>query len=267
MKKEAATLSVRVARHLLRRTRLLAHPAARKAAPSAPSVATAADDYVTLAVPRIAAPDTEQRGDELARQLDELRGRVERAESAAAWLRARLRAERQQRAPALRLDAATLAADLARDLARLQTPHREAVRRVVYRALAAHGLPITALDDERAEGTHGIARSLPLWPREQQEAIAEQVLARVPDVASPSYVYRVLELVAARGSLTLPELTRAAEYTSAMGRRRLRLTADALVAAGALSTHDGAYTLNMAWTPPSAKEAGRSAKGQGKARR
>src|SRR5579885_1471731 len=185
MKKEAATLSVRVARHLLRRTRLLAHPAARKAASSAPADATAPEGYVTLAPPHTPVPVVERRDDDLARQLDELRQRAERAESAAAWLRARLRAERQQRPPAPQFDAAALASDLTRDLARLPTLHREAVRRVVYRMLAAHGLPVTAPDDERAERTR--AGAVPLWPREQQEALAEQVLARAPDVASPSY--------------------------------------------------------------------------------
>ncbi len=262
MKKEAATLSVRVARHLLRRTRLLAHPAVRKAASSVSTDTAAPDGYVTLAPPRMPVPTVEQRDDEMARQLHELRARVDRAESAAAWLRARLRAERQQRPPAPQFDAAALASDLTRDLARLPTLHREAVRRVVYRTLAAHGLPVTAPDDERAERT--CAGAVPLWPREQQEALAEQVLARAPDVASPSYVYRVLELLAARGSLTLPELTRAAEYTSAMARRRLRLTVDALVALGALTMREGAYALNMAWTPPPAKEPGRNAKGRGK---
>ena len=166
------------------------------------------------------------------------------------------------------VDTAALAADLTRGLSRLHSPHPEAVRRVVYRTLAAHGLPISHADGahgERSErpATASVSSPLP-WPREQQETLATLVLAREPDVADPAYIERVLVLLAERGRLSLPELSRAANYTSAIARRRLRLAVEALTAIGALTTRDSAYTLNTDWTPPAAAMSGQ---GQGHHRR
>lgn len=252
MKKEAATLSVRVARHLLRRTRLLKKPRQAQT-PVAQRVDNAAvPETQAISAPTAARPlaGSRPRDDELAQLLEEmseLRARVQRAETAAAWLRARLRAERVRRAPLPQFDATALAADLVRELHGLHTPHPEAIRRVVYRTLAAHGLPVS---QEAIEGRGGPTRGAVLWPREQQEVLAAAVLARTPEVADPAYIYRVLALLAERGRLTLPDLVHAAGYSSAMARRRLRLAVEALAALGALTIRDGAYALNAAWTPP-----------------
>lgn len=252
MKKEAATLSVRVARHLLRRTRLLKKPRQAQTPVAQRLDSAAALEMQAIQAPPAARPlaDSRRRDDERTRLLDEvheLRARVQRAETAAAWLRARLRAERIRRAPLPQLDATALAADLVRELHGLHTLHPEAIRRVVYRTLAAHGLPVS---QEAIEGRGGPTRGAVLWPREQQEMLAAAVLARTPEVADATYVYRVLALLAERGRLMLPDLMYAAGYSSAMARRRLRLAVEALVALGALTTRDGAYTLNAAWTPP-----------------
>ncbi len=236
--REAAGRAEHVARRLLRRTRFLTGHAARKL-PVAPPLAPGADDgHITLVLP--AQPAVDERAAR-EQELLELRARAERSEHAAAWLRARLRVERRRSTPTPQVDVAALTADLTRGLAALNAPHPGAVRRVVQQTLAAHGL---APPDAGA----GDAPPLP-WSQEQQDALAQATLARAPEVADPAYVYRAIGLLAQRGRLTLPALTRAAGFASPMARRRLRLAVEALVALGALAARDGAYSLNSTWKP------------------
>lgn len=242
--REAAVRAEHVARRLLRRTRLLTSHASRKL-PVVPTIEPpASDDHITLILPELPTHLEDERAGH-AREVLELLARAERAEHAAAWLRARLRSQRARTASRPQIDAAALTADLTRGLATVNTANREAVRRVVQQALAAHGLVANTRRDSSAGHD---AAAMP-WPQEQQDALARAVLARAPDVADPAYVYRAVGLVAQRGRLALPELTRAAGYESAMARRRLRLTVEALVALGALTARDGAYSLNAQWTP------------------
>lgn len=249
--RDAAVRAERVARRLLRRTRFLTSQATRKLPPlpSGPTLAPAPADagHITLALPDISMPVHDEHAAQ-AREIAALRARAERAEHAAAWLRARLRTERARAATQPQLDVAALAADLTRGLAAAQVPNPEAVRRVVQRTLAAHGLPVETAP-ARENGAAQDTSASP-WPRDQQEALARLVVARAPEVADPAYVHRVVGLIAQRGRLTLGELTRAAGYNSAMARRRLRLTVEALAALGALTIRDGAYSLNPQWKPP-----------------
>ncbi len=254
-----ATRAERVARRLLRRTRSLAQRASQRLPIGSASILSEPHDaHITLVLPAPvpapmsvpdatpASPAGSERG-----QADEravLRARLARAEHAAAWLRARLRAERLRRAGAPRLDADALAADLTRDLSRLRTYDAEAVGRVVRRVLSAHGLPVRIAVPARPGRSVAVSNTptvMPDWPRARQEAVAAQALARAPEVSHPRYVYQALALVASNGSGTLAQLTRASGLDSAMGKRRLRLAIDALVALGALTLRDGIYSLNM----------------------
>lgn len=243
--REAAVRAEHVARRLLRRTRLLTSHASRKL-PVVPTIEPpATDNHITLVLPELPTPLEDERAAH-AREVLELRARTEQAEHAASWLRARLRSQRARAASRPQIDAAALTSDLTRGLAAVNTANREAVRRVVQQALAAHGL---AANTRRDSSTAHDPAAMP-WAQEQQDALARAVLARAPDVADPAYIHRAVGLVAQRGRQTLPELTRAAGYESAMARRRLRLTVEALVALGPLTVRDGAYSLNAQWAPP-----------------
>lgn len=252
----AATRAGGVAKRLLRRTRLLASHAPRKL-PGVPLAepAGAADGHITLIL-----PEAPTRTEEMAHELTELRARTERAEHAAAWLRARLRAERSRQRSLPHLDVARLTTDLTHELARTYGAHPDVVGRIVQRTLAAHGLPIDRRAIERPSGGATLPEPL-FWPRGQQEALAQQVVERAPEIADPAYVHRAVALLARRGRLTLPELMRAAGFESAMARRRLRLAVEAMTALGALIVHDGAYTLNAGYRPaPSGAASSRHAR-------
>ncbi len=257
--REAATRAERVARRLLRRTRLLRGPAngdardaqdARDTGRNSP--ASADDTPMTLLPPPPDRSDdrTSDKGSQnLAREVAALRARAERAEHAAAWLRARLRAERARR-PTGAIDASALVADLARDLARLRYPRPDEIRRIVERALTAQGLPTGGAGGLRSSGGRNVVPALPPgWSTARREAVGRQVIARAPDVADPLYVYRALALVAERGRLTVPGLLRASGLDSGMAKRRLRLAVEALAGLGALKERDGVYTLNPDYHP------------------
>jgi len=264
--REAATRAEGVARRLLRRTRLLRGPVnsvnggARDTGHHSP--ASAGDTPVKLIPPRPDRSDarasdasaSDERSQSLAREVAALRARAERAERAehaAAWLRARLRAERARR-PTGAIDASALAADLARDLARLRYPRPDEIRRIVERALTAQGLPAGGAGAPAGRGGGGrdvVPAAPPGWSAARREAVGRQVIARAPDVTDPLYVYRALALVAERGRLTVPGLLRASGLDSGMAKRRLRLAVEALAGLGALKERDGAYTLNPDYHP------------------
>ncbi len=254
---DVATLAGGMARHLLRRTRVLKRRTQTTSTPAHPPIradTAAVPDGPPLpngtAAPPGSGPD-----------VTEWQMRARRAEQAAAWLRARLRVERAQRNATPRLDVEKLSADLSRELARFYGAHPDVVQRIVRQTLAAHGLPISP---ERPPSS---ARAAPssessVWSSAQQEALAQLVLARSPDVTDPGYVYRILEALARGGRLTLPDLTRATGLTSAMARHRLRLAAEALVFQGALKKRDDTYSLNPAYYPPSQPAAPVQARGE-----
>ncbi len=257
------------ARRLLRRTRSLARQASRRRPLEPAGAPLGVDDtHITLVLPAPAPPEPrgerEPRLEPRPEQPDEvarLRARLERSEHAAAWLRTRLRAERMRGATTPALDAAALADDLTRDLARLRAHDAESIGRVVRRVLAAHRLPVQPPWTQTRTGrrTAGAAgetapgagpATIAGWSREQQEAMAALALARAPEIASPLYVDRALTMVAVHGGGTLARLTRESGFDSAMGKRRLRLAIDALAALGALVARDGVYTLNTEYRPP-----------------
>lgn len=268
----AAARAEHVARRLLRRTHLLAHRATG-ALPVVPTLEAPAshDGLITLPLP----PLEHGSLDAHEREATALRWRAARAEHSAAWLRARLRAERGRQAAPPVIDAAALAADLARDLAKLPAHHQEAVLRVVRRRLAEYGLPVPGeaprpaaegaragtargLSNEARGGPGNLARGgpggptldLPGWTTKEQEDVAARVLARVPEVADPAYVYRALDQVARQGRCTPAQLLNASGLSSPMARRRLRLAVEALDALGALTLQDGCYRLNTTYQPP-----------------
>lgn len=242
---DVATRAGGVARRLLRRTRLLSRRAPRRQ-PMAPGPDPITPDggRIVSAMPDAPMAAVSPDG-AAARELEELRRRAERAEHAAAWLRVRLRAERAGAKAPPRLDVPALAADLTRDLARLYAAHPDIVRQIVQRTLAAHGLPISSFDTPRGAPM----ADLTVWTQAQQDLLAQQVLARAPEVSDPAYVYRALAALTRRGRQTLPALTSAAGLDSAMARRRLRLAVEALAALGALAKRDGAYVLNPSYRP------------------
>jgi hypothetical protein len=243
--RDVATLAGGMARHLLRRTRVLKRRAQTASAPAQPSMppdTAVLLDGAPLPNGTAAAPGS---GPDVA----EWQMRARRAEQAAAWSRARLRVERAQRQAAPRLDVEKLSADLSRELARFYGAHPDVVQRIVRQTLAAHGLPISP---ERSPSAARAAPSIDtsIWSSAQQEALAQVVLTRSPEVADPGYVYRIVEALARGGRLTLPDLTRVTGLTSAMARHRLRLAAEALVFQGALKKCDDSYSLNPAYHPP-----------------
>jgi len=264
----AATRAERAGRRLLRRTHSLARQVSQRAARRLPSGSTSIPSQpndapitpvssvpVPVPVPVPATGNEHARADERAAlaALAALQARLARAEHATAWLRARLRAERLRRAGAPRLDADALAADLTRDLSRLRTYDAEAVGRVVRRVLSTHGAPVRTAVQARPDRTGAVGATpaaIPDWPRARQEAVAARVLAHAAEVSHPRYVYQALALIAGHGGGTLAHLTRASGLDSAMGKRRLRLAIDALVALGALALRDGIYTLTMEDHPP-----------------
>lgn len=240
----AAVRAEGMARHLLRRTRTLAEQASQRLPRGATTtVPEAGDERITLAPPPIApAGASVTAPDDTAL----LRARLERAEHAAAWLRARLRAERGRAAATPRVNATALTADLTRDLSRLRAYDAASVGQVVRRVLSAHGLPA---HDRPASPKYGAApATVPGWTRARQEAVAALVIARAPEVSSPLYVHQALALSARQGG-ALARLTRASGLDSAMSKRRLRLALDALVALGALTLRDGVYTLDTDYQP------------------
>jgi len=242
--REAAVRAEGMARRLLRRTRSLAEQTSHHLPRGATTASSGAGDgHITIALPpappvsaSVAAPDDTAL----------LRARLERAEYAAAWLRARLRSERRRGVVTPRVDAAALAADLTRDLARLRAYDTASIGQVVRRVLSAHGLPV---HDRPVSLKHGAApATVPGWSRAQQEAVAARVIARAPEVSSPLYVHQALTLASGQGG-TLARLTRASGLDSAMSKRRLRLALDALVALGALTLRDEVYTLDTEYRP------------------
>jgi hypothetical protein len=240
--RDVATLAGGMARHLLRRTRVL-RPATPATSLPLPPPETAALP-ITVHPSSRASPALESGPD-----VAEWQVRTRRAEHAAAWSRARLRAERAQRQAASRLDVEKLSADLSRELARFYGAHPDVVQRIVRQTLAAHGLPISP------ERPPSLGRAAPtietsIWSSAQQETLAQLVLTRSPEVTDPGYVYRIVEALARSGRLTLPDLTRATGLTSAMARHRLRLAVEALVFQGALKKCDDSYSLNPAYRPP-----------------
>ena len=235
----AAVRAEGMARRLLRRTRSLAEQASqhlpRGATTTTPDVG---DGRVTTALPPVAAPARASVAAPDDTAL--LRARLERAEHAAAWLRARLRSERRRGAATPRVDAAALAADLTHDLSRLRAYDTASVGQVVRRVLSTHGLPV---HDRPASPKHGAtSATVPGWTRAQQDAVAARVIARAPEVSSPLYAHQALILAAGQGG-TLARLTRASGLDSAMSKRRLRLALDALVTLGALTLRDEVYAL------------------------
>lgn len=263
-----------IARHLLRRTRLLAH----RASQTLPALSITGDDRITLALPETAFIPRRDGGDvslpalvfvdaaehlEMAARLDGLLLRAESAEAAAAWLRVRLRAERAGRREREKrphgLDAAALRADLTRELAQLHVRDVVAVGRVVDAVLRAHGLPLAPAHPSeqrrtrrgpgaRKQGSGTSSRPYapppPGWTQEQLRATAARVLRQWPEIdADPAYVENALTLVVRLGRPTLSDLLRASGYDSPMARRRLRLAVEGLVAVGALIRHTDRYSI------------------------
>lgn len=258
-----------MARHLLRRTRLLAH----RASQTLPTLPTVGDDRITLTLPEADFASRTDAGDsalapasvfvdeterlEIATRLHDLLLRAERAEGAAAWLRVRLRAERARARDRVKmsrgLDAVALRADLTRDLAQLRTRDMTAVGRVVDRVLLAHGLPIAPARTSMRRGSEAKKRGAsvsprpyipppPGWTEGQLRAMAARVLRHSPEIGGDAaYVENALALVVRLGRPTLSDLLRASGYESPMARRRLRLTVEGLVAVGALVRHADRY--------------------------
>jgi len=256
-----------MARHLLRRTRLLA----QRASQTLPSTG---DDRITLALSEATFVPRPDDGDdvlipapvfieatgrrEMAARLDDLLLRVERAEAAAAWLRARLRAERarardRQKTPH-GFDVATLRADLTHGLTQLRAHDAGAVGRVVDAVLLAHGAPLaparppeprqTRLRAEAKKRGSGLPSTPPPpgWTQGQLRATTARVLRHSPEIGvDPAYVENALALVVRLGRPTLSDLLRAAGYESPMARRRLRLAVEGLAAVGALVHHSDRY--------------------------
>jgi hypothetical protein len=165
-----------------------------------------------------------------------------------------------------RIDVERLSADLSHELARFYGAHPDVVQRIVRQTLAAHGLPISP------ELPFSSARTVPsietsIWSSAQQEALAQLVLTRSPEVTDPTYVYRLVDALARHGRLSLPALTRATGLTSAMARHRLRLATAALVTQGALTKRDDSYSLNPAYRPPVQPAAPNSVNRQPRAKR
>ena len=247
----AATRSAGVARRLLRRTQLLTRGASRKI-PVLSTLDQKREGQIAIVVPDL-PPHTGEREEYREEMMGELARalvRAERAEQAAAWLRARLRAARaRNHADTPRIDAAALSAELTDGLSRLRQPQeRFAVERVVRRTLVAHGLAPDPREPGQTRQNQTAADLLP-WSHDQLEALGRQVVSRAPEVADPGYARRILELLVQARQLSLPKLLAASGLSSAMSRRRLRLAAEALAALGVLTVRDGAYALNRDWTP------------------
>lgn len=239
-----------VVRKLLRQTRMLAERASNEWPFPWHDDDGVSETYLILPPPS-PSPSVES--------IAALTARAEQAEHAAAWLRARLRAERRRPVGPPPIDVASIVADLAPQLSRLREPRVETVERIVARVLSAHGLSLRI--DGVAVDKRGIGRRavnlplvLPGWTEEQQEAVAAQALARTPDIQDTFYVYRALGAVAAHANVPLEEIARATSLGSGMARRRLRLALEALCALGVLVVRGNTYALNPDYRPPRSRK-------------
>ena len=128
---------------------------------------------------------------------------------------------------------------MAADLAAL--PHRDeaALRETIGAVLAAYGFQVTQPAGEEKQTDPGeTAPVIPGWDRASLEALAARLLADHPDIGNRRYLHLTLEALARQGTLTAAQLAASAGMTSPMARHRVRLTLEALCAAG-LARQDG----------------------------
>ena len=174
-------------------------------------------------------------------QTRALRGRLGATERRVARLRHALERERQARSltgAALR-DPQPLIDQLATDLAAL--PHRDeaAFRETISAVLAAYGFQVARSADEEKQADPGeTAPVIPGLDRASLEALAARLLADHPDIGNRRYLHLTLEALARQGTLTAAQLAASVGMTSPMARHRLRLSLEALCAAG-LARQDG----------------------------
>jgi len=166
-----------------------------------------------------------------------------------ARLRHALERERQARAladAALR-DPQPLIEQLVADLTALPRRDEAALRETVSAVLSAYGFQATGAGDHAASATGGErAPVVPGWDRTRIEALTTHVLAAQPEIGARRYVHLSLEGLARQGTLTAAQLAAAADLTSPLARRRLRLALEALAAAG-VARRDG---LRFTLLPP-----------------
>jgi hypothetical protein len=174
-------------------------------------------------------------------QTRALRGRLGATERRVARLRHALERERQARAlagAALR-DPQALIDQLAADLAALPQRDEAAVRETIGAVLAAYGFQVAQPpSDEKQSDSSETAPVIPGWDRASLEALADRLLADHPEIGNRRYLHLGLEALARQGTITAAQLAASAGMTSPMARHRLRLTLEALCAAG-LARQDG----------------------------
>lgn len=174
-------------------------------------------------------------------QTRALRGRLGATERRVARLRHALERERQARVlsgAALR-DPQALIDQLAANLGALPQPDEAALRETIGAVLAAYGFQVAQpADDEKHSNPGETAPVIPGWDRASIEALADRLLADHPEIGNRRYLHLGLEALARQGTITAAQLAASAGMTSPMARHRLRLTLEALCAAG-LARQDG----------------------------
>ena len=175
-----------------------------------------------------------------------LRGRLGATERRLARLRHTLERERQARAmagAALR-DPQPLIEQLVADLSALPHQNGAALRETVTAVLTAYGFQATGPADHAVSATGGeTAPVVPGWDRARIEALTTRILAAHPEIGARRYVHLSLEGLARQGSLTAAQLAAAADLTSPMAQRRIRLALEALAAAGVARREGQRFTL------------------------
>jgi hypothetical protein len=174
-------------------------------------------------------------------QTRALRGQLGATERRVARLRHALERERQAQAlsaAALR-DPQALIDQLTADLTALPNPNQATLRETIGAVLAAYGFQVASPAREEKQSKPGeTAPVIPGWDRVSLEALTAGLLADYPDIGNRRYVHLGLEGLARQGTLTAAQLAASAGMTSPMARHRIRLSLEALCAAG-LARQDG----------------------------
>jgi hypothetical protein len=183
-------------------------------------------------------------------QTRALRGRLGATERRVARLRHALERERQAQAlsaAALR-DPQSLIDQLTADLAALPDRNEATLRETIGLVLAAYGFQVASPAGEERQSNPGeTAPVIPGWDRARLEALTARLLADYPDIGNRRYLHLSLEELARQGTLTAAQLAASSGMTSPMARHRLRLSLEALCAAG-LAHQDGPRFVLLA--PP-----------------
>jgi hypothetical protein len=173
-----------------------------------------------------------------------LRSRLAVAERRNARLRYALQRERlaAARAGAIKAQPQPLIDHLVADIGAAGSRDEARLRQTITSVLAAYGLSVPPAGTP-SEAPVEEANSVPGFDRRRLETTSQQIVVAQPEIGSKRYVQVTLDALARQGALSLAQIGCIAEMTSPVARRRLRLTVEALCAAGIVRRSGSHYSL------------------------